>query len=330
MKRMALPLTLVIVLAFAVSDSAFPGEKSPAQAHDLDTAIGAFPQDAREYLRTIISAEEFDARLGAGQAVKLGALLGKSPHGVALALIGLAQRYARTPVSHFNVGAVAIGASGAMYFGSNMEFPGQALSFSVHAEQSAIMNAWMHGEKGIQALAISAAPCGYCRQFLHELSTASSLIILLPGGKPAPLSALLPDAFGPEDLDVEGRLMDSPRRELRLEAANADSLAEAALEAASTSYAPYSHNYSAVALESGQGAVVTGRYAENAAYNPSMSPMQAALCMYNNAGLAFEDIQRAALVQSNPRAANQDAAARAVLGSLAPQARLETYEAAAR
>lgn len=330
MKRMALLLAIVSALTYSLPVSTFAGEESPAHARDLDAAIGAFPGNIQGYLRNIASSKDFDASLSAGQAAKLGALLGKTPHEVALTLIGLAQAYATPPISHFKVGAVAIGASGAMYFGSNMEFPGQALSFSIHAEQSATMNAWMHGEKGLQALAISAAPCGYCRQFLHELSTASRLIILLPKSKPTPLSALLPDAFGPDDLGVDGRLMDSPRRELRLDRVNADKLAMAALLAASTSYAPYSQNYSAVALESGDGVIVTGRYAENAAYNPSMSPMEAALCMYNNAGHVFKDIRRAALVQSNAPTADQEDAARAVLGSVAPEARLETYEAVAQ
>jgi cytidine deaminase len=330
MKRMVLLLTIVFALVCGLPVSGFSGEISQVHARDLGTAIGAFPENVQGYLRNIASAKNFDASLSAEQAAKLGALLGKTPHEVALALIGLAQAYARPPLSHFKVGAVAIGASGAMYFGSNMEFPGQALSFSIHAEQSATMNAWMHGEKGLQALAISAAPCGYCRQFLHELSTASSLIILLPKSKPTHLSALLPNAFGPDDLGVDGRLMDSPRQELRLDMASEDKLAMAALLAASTSYAPYSPNYSAVALESRDGVIVVGRYAENAAYNPSMSPMEAALCMYNNAGHAFKDIRRAALVQSNKHSADQEDAARAVLRSLAPEARLETYKAVAQ
>ena len=62
--------------------------------------------------------------------------------------------------------------SGNLYFGANYEFPGQALSFTVHAEQAATMHAISFGETGIDLLAVSAAPCGYCRQFLNELTTA--------------------------------------------------------------------------------------------------------------------------------------------------------------
>ncbi len=166
-----------------------------------------------------------------------------------------------------------MGRSGALYFGCNMEFPGQALSFSVHAEQAATMNAWMHGETGLTAIAITAPPCGYCRQFLNELSTANDLEILLRDAPPTPLRALLPEPFGPTDLGMELRLMDKAVQPLRLATPTADKVVLAALAAASTSYAPYSGNLAGVAIESAKGVVVSGRYAENAAYNPSMSPL---------------------------------------------------------
>ena len=49
------------------------------------------------------------------------------------------------------VGAVALGLSGALYAGANLEFLGQSLSLSVHAEQAAVYNAWVHGEAGVSA-----------------------------------------------------------------------------------------------------------------------------------------------------------------------------------
>ena len=51
-----------------------------------------------------------------------------------------------SPHSNFYVGAIAVGDSGNFYFGANMEFVGVPLSASIHAEQSAVMNAWIHGE----------------------------------------------------------------------------------------------------------------------------------------------------------------------------------------
>jgi len=95
-----------------------------------------------------------------------------------LALVPQAETFARPPISNFFVGAVSQGASGSLYFGANYEFVGQALSFTVHGEQAATAHAIASGEIGMQRLAVSAAPCGYCRQFLYELDTAATLQIL--------------------------------------------------------------------------------------------------------------------------------------------------------
>ncbi len=68
--------------------------------------------------------------------------------------------------------AVGIGLSGAVYLGVNLEFANVPLSNSVHAEQFLLVNALHHGEAGIRMLAVSAAPCGHCRQFYSELACA--------------------------------------------------------------------------------------------------------------------------------------------------------------
>ena len=72
----------------------------------------------------------------------------------------------------FSRRAVGIGESGTLYVGCNLEFTNLPLYNSVHAEQFLLVNALHHGEKSIQKLAISAAPCGHCRQFFSELSCA--------------------------------------------------------------------------------------------------------------------------------------------------------------
>ena len=76
-------------------------------------------------------------------------------------------------------------------------------------------------------LAVSAAPCGYCRQFLNELTTASTLQIILPDTPTTLLTALLPDAFGPTDLGVTAALMSPQSHGMTLDAP--DELAAAAL-----------------------------------------------------------------------------------------------------
>ena len=57
-----------------------------------------------------------------------------------------AESYARAPVSTFPVGAVVRGTSGSLYLGANIEFRGASLSQTVHAEQAALSNAFMHDE----------------------------------------------------------------------------------------------------------------------------------------------------------------------------------------
>src|SRR5512138_585592 len=118
-----------------------------------------------------------------------------------------AQSYARPAVSGYRVGAVARGTSGALYLGANLEFPGVSLGQTVHAEQAALSNAFMHDEPGIDAIAVTAPPCGHCRQFLYEFAEGRDIQILLPGQPATSLTALLPRPFGPGELNVtEGPL----------------------------------------------------------------------------------------------------------------------------
>jgi len=210
-------------------------------------------------------------------------------------LLPLAAEYAKPPVSNFRVGCVSRGLSGALYLGTNLEFAGEALSFTVHAEQSSVTNAWTSGEEGIDLIAVNAAPCGYCRQFLNELVTADRVVVAMPN-ETRPLRELLPSAFGPRDLGIDGGLMQRANHELVADAD--DELARAALEAANMSYAPYSKAYAGVAIRTASGRIVSGPYAENAAFNPSMSPLEVALSRLNLAGEAFASIAEAVLVQS--------------------------------
>jgi cytidine deaminase len=244
-----------------------------------------------------------------------------------LALIPDAQKFALPPISDFFVGAVALGTSGSLYFGANFEFVGQALSFTVHGEQAATANAIAHGEVGMQMLAVSAAPCGYCRQFLYELTTASTLLVLLPKTPPALLTSLIPDAFGPADLNVTAALMSPQSHGLTLSPGTDDPVVEAALEAANASYAPYTFDYAGVALKTRDGGIFTGSVAENAAFNPSMSPLEAAVVnLVISGGKSYGDIVDAVLVEMADSKASQAAATRAVLETIS-KVTLRAYQA---
>jgi cytidine deaminase len=244
-----------------------------------------------------------------------------------LDLIPLAQKFAIPTISNFFVGAVSHGLSGSLYFGANYEFPGQALSFTVHGEQAATAHAISFGETGIDFLAVSAAPCGYCRQFLYELTTASKLLIVLPNTPTTFLTTLIPNAFGPGDLGVTAALM-SPQAHGMTLATPTDEVTNAALAAANTSYAPYSFSYAGVALKTGDGGIYTGGVAENAAFNPSMSPLEAAVVTLTiNGGRKYSDITDAVLVEVANSQASQIGATRDVLSTMT-KVPLRVYQAA--
>jgi cytidine deaminase len=288
----------------------------------FDEQLKAFPEAGRALLADVLE-DDFRGVLRAAHATALAETVGDD---LLLLLVPFAQRYALPPISGFEVGAVARGTTGSLYFGANMEYVGTALSFSVHAEQSATTNAWLHGEDGLEAIAVSSLPCGYCRQFLYELEGASRLPVLWKD-KALLLGDLLPDAFGPADLGKSARLMKPERHGLkRLDPPSSDSLVLAALGAADASYSPYTESFAGVALETAGGAVFTGRYAESAAYNPSMSPLESALTMRVLGGGADDALTRAVLVEKASAPASQAGATAEVLRFVS-SVKLEVYGA---
>jgi cytidine deaminase len=251
--------------------------------------------DLRDRLSQIQRAAGFRGILPAADAQALAAELGVDVTGLMNLLLPFAAEYAKPPVSNFKVGAVSRGLSGNLYYGTNLEIAGEALSFTVHAEQSSVTNAWMNGEEGIDRIAVTAAPCGYCRQFLNELVTADRLVVAMPS-ETRSLAELLPSAFGPRDLGIDGGLMQHEHHGLTIDSEADDELSRAALIAADASYAPYSKSYAGVALRTRDGETASGSYAENAAFNPSLSPLEAALSQLNLAGHALGEIAEAVLV----------------------------------
>ena len=219
-----------------------------------------------------------------------------------IACLRWARRWAFAPTSRFEVGAAAWGESGRVHLGANIEFSSLPLNETVHAEQSAIMQAWVHGERQLRALATSAAPCGYCRQFMLELPSPRPPI-LITGEQAQSLDALLPFAFGPQQLGREPGLLVAGPHGLVLDTPSADSLLALALAAADRSSAPYSGALAGVALRLDDGRCFFGGVAESAAYTPSLGPMQAALIALHHGGGRFSQIEAAALVEaeSGPR-----------------------------
>ena len=225
-----------------------------------------------------LAEQHYHAYLSAEQVKTLCEQFQLSQIDFALACLPVAACYSKAPISAFYVGAIAIGESGNFYFGANQEFESVSIGQTVHAEQSALMHAWQMGEKRITDVVVNYTPCGHCRQFMNELNSAPTLRIHLPHSQNNALHSYLPDAFGPRNLNITDCLFDGATQ--TTQPAN---LTEAAIEAARSSYAPYSHLQSAIALQAGER-IITGRYAENAAFNPSMLPLQNALNFYRLQG----------------------------------------------
>ncbi|OLR17687.1 cytidine deaminase [Enterobacter kobei] len=279
-------------------------------------AFASLAADLQSALAPLLADEHFPALLTAEQVAMLKNATRLDEDALAFALLPLAAACARTPVSHFNVGAIARGVSGTWYFGGNMEFIGATMQQTVHAEQSAISHAWLRGEKSLASVTVNYTPCGHCRQFMNELNSGLSLRINLPGRDPHTLADYLPDAFGPKDLDIKTLLMDEEDHGF---AVTGDALAQAAIAAANKSHAPYNQAPAGLALECRDGTLFAGRYAENAAFNPSLPPLQGALNLLSLNGYDYPDIQRAVLAEKAEATLTQWDATAATLKALGCQ-----------
>ncbi|MED5525788.1 MAG: cytidine deaminase [Pseudomonadota bacterium] len=248
----------------------------------LAASLPLLPSAIEKQAAAWLSQTPFIAQLPPAEVANWCALTHLSKDELMLALLPLARCFANAPISEFYVGAIAEGASGTWYFGANQEYSPAPLGMTVHAEQCVITHARQSGEQQITTLAVNYSPCGHCRQFMSEMSEALDLRVLLPGRPARLLADYLPDAFGPWDLDKSERLLKPAPTAFTQH--SPEPLIQAAIDAASASHAPYTRTGAGVALEVA-GCIVTGSYLENAAYNPSLPPLQAALVMLAVQGL---------------------------------------------
>jgi cytidine deaminase len=121
-------------------------------------------------------------------------------------------------------------------------------------------------------------------------------------------------SFGPKDLGNDFGLL--TLKENLKNSEKPDSISSELFQQISLSYAPYSNNLAACEIKTFDGQVFYGRYAENAAYSPSLSPLQAAISQLILSGNAFskEVIKQVTLVEME-NIENQLSVTKAVLES---------------
>ncbi len=300
---------------------------------EFASAVSGFSDKGKAVL------EKIPAQGGAlfgGQVREMLHESGWSQEELMIRLLPLARIFAVAPVSRFRVGAVVLAewadrGDYGLFLGANLEFPAQALNQSIHAEQAALVNAWHQGARKITALAVTHPPCGHCRQFLAEYGPgAGEVRVITPDRAGGPyvvtlLGTLLPQAFGPQDLGnleglAEGGAAD---QESEMPIPSVDPLVLQALDAARSSYAPYTGNLAGCALGLGPGRIIAGSYVENAAFNPSLSPLHTAVIRLNLSSLEeAARVERAVLVEK-AAIISQKGAVKSVLETWAPQVHLE-------
>jgi cytidine deaminase len=241
-----------------------------------------------------------------------------------LALLPQAQALARPVVSGFRVGAVGREEqTGALILGANLEFSGATAADTIHAEQFLFSRAHHRGAS-LDLIAVSARPCGHCRQFMTEFAGRERLIFLDPAGDRLTLAEMLPWSFTPADLGETGVTPAAgPALAVRDDGTVSEAMRAALGTAGGRAYAPYSRSPSAVVLELADGTIVSGATIENAAYNPGLPPLQAALINLIAAGGDYADIRRAAIGSGPDPIVDHASSTRRLLGSLAPRARFD-------
>ncbi|MDD4962185.1 MAG: cytidine deaminase [Candidatus Marinimicrobia bacterium] len=122
---------------------------------------------------------------------------------LAAALNVRSQAYA--PYSKFTVGAAVLSKDGSIVSGINME--NSSYGLSVCAERNTLAAAVAQGKRDFEAMAVvskgGVAPCGACRQVIHDICGDIEIILADEKGairKITSIQALLHDAFGDADL----------------------------------------------------------------------------------------------------------------------------------
>jgi len=284
---------------------------------DVDVAP-LIAEDKREAcLRALkIAKEDPEGFHGVLEPAAIAAAAPLTVDELAMALLPVAGAFAVTPISHFNVGAIAR-CNGRLVFGANAEWG--PLLLSVHAEQCAVSQTLLNSARcrragePIECIYVTDAPCGHCRQFLveQEYLQGKNLAIHVRGKAPvSKVSELLAEPFTPGDLKIAPGLHPCTDVTMPPECARND-IASGACAALymlqDVSRAFYSHALSACSVEFGLGSgIVAGAYIENCAFNPSFQPMNGAMMAARFQGRDLSQISKIVMLEKPGVISNKD------------------------
>jgi cytidine deaminase len=112
------------------------------------------------------------------------------------------------PYSQFRVGAAILTEGDGIFAGGNVENASYGLT--ICAERVAVFQAAAAGKRQVKVVVVytptprPTAPCGACLQVINEFGPDAEVISVCDGPEVLrrPLSELLPEAFGPQNLNA--------------------------------------------------------------------------------------------------------------------------------
>ena len=243
-----------------------------------------------------------------------------------------AKTFSVPQVSGRQIGVVAIGESGRVYLGTNIEIKGSAPSDVVHGEVFAVTLAKAYGEKGLKHMILSAPGCGSCRQVMREGGSEDTQVYFKAfDGKQAyqlSLGQMLPHPFSyatatmnmytPPNLE----LMKGYRRY-----AQPNTLTHRASDLAEASYLNKAgKRWAGLAITLkppyNTHGILGGNVTTISGPNPTISPMQEVMIKLAAQKIPFTAIDKATMAEPSDAEYSFIPQARLLLGLIAPQTKL--------
>jgi cytidine deaminase len=238
-----------------------------------------------------------------------------------------AETFARPPISNFFVGCVGREAeTGNLVFGGNLEFPGAHIGNTIHGEGFVFNRAFSRGTSISTIAVFEAHPCAHCRQFLSEFAATANLALIDPMGHRLRMADLYPWPFDPDYLGEKGIVAGEVRHPGLTLAPNdlPAPVAAKLTELGRKSYTPYGKSPAAIVLTLANGAVLGGAAIESVSFNPTISPLQAAMIDLFAHGYAASDIAAATVATSSDALVDYAGHAAGLLHAVAPGVTLGT------